>query len=292
VKLIERRVTEAARGKATEADLARAGRLERWTRELAKPRHLEAQAHENARVRRFLASFLAELGYTVSVQGRYGNVVALPREREAVTLVGAHFDSVPTTAGADDNASGVAVLLEVAAELAKRKPGGNVGFVAFNAEEDGMLGSADFVAEGLTELSLDVQGIHVLEMVGFATDAPGSQRIPLELPVRAPDTGNFLGLLANGRSRALLERTFERAAGVPDLGLVGLQTVLGIERFLPILLLSDHAPFWRAGLPALMWTDTSFLRNPHYHGPSDTPETLDYVFMARIAALVAGSVRD
>jgi hypothetical protein len=147
--------------------------------------------------------------------------------------------------------------------------------------EDGLLGSADFVAQGLRELRLGVAAIHVLEMVGFATDAPGSQRIPTGLPVRAPDQGNFLGLLANGRSHALLEGTLARAGeATPELGVVGLKTFLGIERLLPVLLLSDHAPFWRAGIPAMMWTDTAFFRNPNYHDPSDTPATLDYGFMA------------
>lgn len=287
MRVIERPAAPGSR-RPTDAERARAERLEAWTRALAEPRHFEAQAPENVRVGRELASFFERLGYTVEVQGPYRNVVALPRDREDLTLVGAHYDSVPQSPGADDNASGVAVLLEVAAEVAARGRRGNVGFVAFNAEEDGFLGSADFVASGTRALRLGVSGIHVLEMVGYATDAPGSQQRPRGLPVSAPDRGNFLGLLANGRSSRLLERALERAT--PDLGVVGLQTYLGIERLVPLLNLSDHVPFWRVGIPAMLWTDTSFLRNPNYHGASDTPGTLDYAFMARIAGLVTESV--
>jgi hypothetical protein len=278
-------------GPPTEEERARAARLEEWTRALAKPRHFREQADQNARVRSFIASFLGELGYSVTLQGRYENVVALPRDRRNLLLVGAHYDSVPQSAGADDNASGVAVLLAVASALARGGPPPGVGFVAFNAEEDGLLGSADFVASGRRELGLEVAGIHVLEMVGFSTNAPGSQRTPSGLFLRGPDRGNFLGLLSNGRSGPLLARAFEKgASATPDLPLVGLETRFGIERWLPVLLLSDHAPFWRAGIPALLWTDTAFFRNPHYHDGSDTPATLDYGFMDRIAALVTASV--
>jgi hypothetical protein len=287
MRVLERRATGPR--PTSEDARERASRLEGWTRRLAVPRNFRAQPRENARARRFLGDFFEDLGYSVEIQGPYRNVVALPPHRTDLTLVAAHYDSVPGSRGADDNASGVAVMLAVASDLAARGAP-NVGFVAFNAEEDGIAGSDEFVANGIRELGLTVAEVHVLEMVGFSTDEPGSQEAPLRL-LRVPDRGNFLGLLANGRSHALLDRAFERApVATPDLEVLGLKTYLGIERLLPVLLLSDHAPFWRASIPAMLWTDTSFFRNPHYHQMSDAPETLDYGFMERIATLVSASI--
>src|SRR4029077_375988 len=111
-----------------------------------------------------------------------------------VTLVGAHYDSVGGCPGADDNASAAVAMLGCARACAGEQ---HVAFVSFNREEDGLLGSQDFIQWLESARKLQVSRAHVLEMVGFASDEPGSQRIPGGLPVRIPDTGNFLGLLAN-----------------------------------------------------------------------------------------------
>src|SRR5579871_6875212 len=111
-------------------------RLRAWVTAIAKPRHFWAEASENRRVGDAIATELSRLGFEVLLQGRYRNVVALPRARTGpVTLVAAHFDTVPASPGADDNASGVAVLLECARAMRDHAPRGTVGFVAFNAEE-------------------------------------------------------------------------------------------------------------------------------------------------------------
>ncbi len=106
-----------------------------------------------------------------------------------------------------------------------------------------------------------------------------------------PDVGDFIGLLGNQGARDLVGRVKRlRAALTPGLPLVTLQTYLGVERWLPVLHRSDHSPFWRAGAPAVLWTDTAEFRNPHYHQPTDTPDTLDYGFMTEVTRLVLGSV--
>jgi Zn-dependent M28 family amino/carboxypeptidase len=177
------------------------------------------------------------------------------------------------------------VCLECA-RLLKENDIGSTLIVFFNREEDGLLGSRDFVAELGGESKWAVDEAHIFEMVGFCTRAPGSQRMPPGLPVKTPDVGNFLALLANRRSHAVAESVLALAASyVPECPVLALKVYLGMERFVGHLLRSDHAPFWEAGIPAAMWTDTAEFRNPHYHRASDTPETLDYDFLSQVVKL-------
>lgn len=208
---------------------------------------------------------------------------ALPTHpTDRLTWVGAHYDSVPETPGADDNASGVAVMLAAASSIRSS----SIGWVAFNREEEGMVGSADFVSRWKPR----VASAHILEMVGFRSRHPKSQRMPLGLPIKLRDTADFLGILANGNSNHELERVMKVAGSLPELPVLALETMFGVEKLMPVLLRSDHVPFWNAKLPALMWTDTSEFRNPHYHQASDRPDTLDYDFMADVARLLAASL--
>jgi Zn-dependent M28 family amino/carboxypeptidase len=195
------------------------------------------------------------------------------------------------TPGADDNASAVAAMLACAKVCATLHPRPAIGFVAFNREEDDLAGSKDFVAHFLPEAGFKVAAIHVLEMVGYASSEPGSQRVPERLPIRMPKVGDFLGLLANRHSSHEADEVLKTARSyLPDFPAMNLKVALGIERFFPVLARSDHAPFWEAGIPAVMWTDTSEFRNPHYHQASDTPETLDYTFLANVARLLCAHV--
>ena len=131
-----------------------------------------------------------------------------------------------------------------------------------------------------------VSRAHIFEMVGYARPEPGTQRVPEQLPIELPNTGDFLGLLGNGASSALLQEAVETARGVlPGFPVVGLEVRLGLEHLPPVLRRSDHVPFWGIDIPAVMWTDTSEFRNPHYHLESDTPDTLDYEFLQRVAQL-------
>lgn len=268
------------------------GELHSWVEEISVPRHFHFESNANRRVALWLVERLRGWGYEVSFHGEARNVVAVPPAlRGPATLVGAHYDSVPDCPGADDNASAVAALLAVAQACAAGGAFPPVAFVAFNREEDGLIGSTEFVRDTLPALPWQVSCAHILEMVGFALHEPGSQNIPDGLPIELPDTGDFLGLLANGKSARLLGEILAHARGaLPDFPVLGLEIPLGLESFLPVLQRSDHAPFWEKGIPAVMWTDTSEFRNPHYHQPSDTPDTLDYDFLRRVAQLLAHTV--
>jgi hypothetical protein len=295
------RVLSAAQARSLPTDRAltaalaniREAALRETVSALAYPRHAVVDAANNRRAAAWIAERLRGWGYDVRRQGEHGNIVALPSDCPPgpLRLVGVHYDTVPGTPGADDNGSAVAALLECARIAAEFAPQGPLCFVAFNREEDGLLGSADFVRQEVTAGNLRVREAHVLEMVGFCDHRPHSQRLPAEVPVRVRDSGDFLGLVANGRSHRALGGVLRAARSyVPELPVLGLQVYSGMEKRLPPLLRSDHAPFWAAGVPALMWTDTSEFRNPHYHQPSDLPETLDYAFLAAVTRLLVAQL--
>jgi Zn-dependent M28 family amino/carboxypeptidase len=206
--------------------------------------------------------------------------------RRAKILIGAHYDSIPGTPGADDNASGVAALIATARVIGPQE---GICYVAFDGEECGFVGSRALVA-GLGRNRLEQ--VHVLEMIGYVSKEPGSQSNPVPV-IQAPTVGDFLGLVGTYGSRQLLNRVLATADGhaVPVQGLFLPDVPLEmIERISHNLLRSDHAPFWRAGLSALMWTDTAEFRNPHYHWRTDTPETLDYEFLTGVTRLLVHAV--
>ncbi|MFM7169794.1 MAG: M28 family peptidase, partial [Cyanobium sp.] len=191
-------------------------------------------------------------------------------------LVGAHYDGPPQSPGADDNATGVAVLLELAHRWSTQPPHRPVWLVAFDQEEEGLTGSRALARQ----LRATGQALHLmvsLEMLGFTSS---SQRYPLDaMRWLYGSRGDFLALVANGRSLPLLPGLARR------LGRHVKTKVLPVPlrgRPLPDTRRSDHSPFWDQGYNALMATDTSFLRNPHYHQPSDTLATLNMPFLVRV----------
>lgn len=268
------------------------GILRAWVEWISIPRHRIANAEANEAVADWLAEEFGQWGYEVSFQGRFRNVIARPAVlADKVIVVGAHYDSVPTTPGADDNGSAVAAMLGCARMCSEFLPELPVVFAAFNGEEDGLLGSCDWVSEDLPAAGFQVECAHVLEMVGYASCQPGSQRVPPGLPISLPDRGDFIGLLTNrGGSAAMKDALQIIRTERPQLPTFGVEVLLGLERFFPVLHRSDHAPFWQAGIPSIMWTDTSEFRNPHYHAASDTPDTLDYDFLTQVTQSVAAVV--
>ena len=279
-------------------------RLEGAVRMLEGPRHPQAAPKALERAESLVADTLIGAGLEVERQpfefrrGMYNNVVGTLRGSEPDSpriLVGAHFDTVSSTPGADDNASGVAVLLEVARHAAGLDPRRTVEFVGFNLEEPQdfagtyRVGSSRF-AEGARRRKKRYAGALVLEMVGYTDRRSGSQRVPLLVFKRVPNSGTFLTAVGDGRSRRLL-RSFRRSTErhVPQLTLVTYRTLLR-GWALPLTRLSDNASFWDRGYPALMITDTAFLRNPHYHMPTDSADTLDYSFMAQVGRTVLAAV--
>lgn len=244
------------------------------------------------RSRRYIEKALSETGYEVTrdlyrVNGRdYYNVVARKagtRSSEKILVVGAHYDTAEGTPGADDNASGVAVLLELA-RLAYRSPSRmSLRFVAFTLEEPPYFRSAYMGsrvhARKAKERKDGLVGMVSLEMVGYYSDRRGSQGFPLPLMHWFyPAQGNFIAVAGNFRSRHLVRKVAGAllAEGQIPVEAVALPLVPGVG-------LSDNWSFWKEGYPALMVTDTAFFRNPHYHQLSDLPHTLNY---ERMAALV------
>ena len=264
--------------------------LREWVGAIAKPRHFNNEKESNLATAAWLMAEFRSFGYAVEQQGASTNIVASnPGADSPKILVAAHYDSVPNSPAADDNASAVAAMLGCAAALAQVSPHLPIMFAAFNREEDGFVGSSEFVAHFHPAIRFDC--VHILEMVGFASSAPGSQRLPTGLPIQLRSAGDFLGLLANEQSASAMHLILQLSrTSVPQLPVTGLQVVPGAERVFPVLARSDHVPFWRENIPAIMWTDTAEFRNPNYHQPTDTPDTLDYLFLHRVTKLLAACV--
>lgn len=203
-------------------------------------------------------------------------------ERGKVLEIGAHYDTVPGSPGADDNSSGVAAMLEIIRALSKKNFGKTLRFCFFAMEEDGLLGSRHHVRQ-LEERGEKIEGIIVLEMIGYTSGEPDSQKSPARIPLlfSPPRVGNFISVIGNFRS-ARLGSMFEDAADgyVPDLEYFSVKRLGGMFKDAGR---SDHSPYWDAGMRGLMLTDTANFRNPHYHRPTDTAETLDFGFLARVA---------
>jgi Zn-dependent M28 family amino/carboxypeptidase len=182
-------------------------------------------------------------------------------------------------------------MLACAEAIARLKADAPICFVAFNCEETGYEGSRNFVEEYLPSAGYKVRHAHILEMLGYSSDAPGSQKVPTALPIELPDAGNFLGLLSDQRSGKIMDNVLgEAGTGFPGFPVLGLEVPLGMEKCLPVLARSDHVPFWERQIPAVMWTDTAEFRNPNYHKPSDTPDTLNYGFLRKATELLVSTV--
>jgi Zn-dependent M28 family amino/carboxypeptidase len=208
-------------------------------------------------------------------------------------VLGAHYDSVIGTPGADDNASGIAAVLELARLLKDQPNRRTIHFVAFTHEEPPYfytrhMGSRHYAQE-LKEQNVTVHAMFSLEMLGYAGERmPQSYPFPLLRQLGGyPRYGNYLALVGNLRSRHLLARVKK---------LMRTHCSVGVESlcapgFLPPVFLSDHASFWRHGYPALLVTDTAFLRNPHYHLGSDMADTLNYGFLADVVCGLTRTIR-
>lgn len=244
-----------------------------------------------ARAAAYIEATFAQAGLAVSEQ-RYvfagrpvANLLADPPGRQAKSyyVVGAHYDSVSATPGADDNASAVAVLLELGRRLPDLGLAAPVRLVAFTMEESPAFmtrdqGSRVFL-RAARRAGDKIAGAIVLEMVGYTCPR---QHYPLALRWAGyPPRGDFIGVVGNRRSRAFGRAVLKGFGGNPSLPVESLFVPFD-GWVLPATRLSDHAAFWDARVPALMVTDTAFFRNPNYHLPSDTVDTLDFRFMAEL----------
>ena len=205
-------------------------------------------------------------------------------------LVGAHYDSVAGTVGADDNASAIAVQLEVARNIKtlfdQKEHDLAVRFVSFALEEPPTyatqyMGSRVYAKKARREQE-KIDGMICLEMVGYTCYKPGCQKylFPLRF-LGYPKEGNFIGIVSNFKSGGFAKDLLNSFEENSELPVVKLKVPFN-GWILPSVRLSDHASFWDQGYKAVMVTDSAFLRNPHYHLPSDTMEKLDYEFMAEL----------
>ena len=220
--------------------------------------------------------------------------------RESRVLVLAHYDTVSVSPGADDNASGVAVMLEAARVLRRAKLGSTIQFAAVCLEEQAVEGdSSSPITRGSRALAAhardqawQIDAAIVLESVAFAA-AGAAQTSPAGLPVALPETGDFIAVVGNEDSRQLVEAYTRAVAGHRRIGLPVVPLVVpGNGEVLPDTRRSDNAPFWDEGYPAIMLTDTANFRNPNYHKPTDTIETLNFAFAADVCRSVVGLVAD
>lgn len=247
----------------------------------------------NASARVLVSDTLTDLGYAVDTitlgpddDVAHDLVAEWPGTTHAdeVILVGAHYDAFYS--GADDNSSGVAAMLELARVARRHRFARTIRFVAFDLEERGSAGSTRYVAAGHAD---DVAAAIVLETIGFASDAPGSQDDTTGVPM--PDVGDFLLVVANERSAWIAQQLLAMQA---PLELVRLLAVIGGGDgnfpLTAVLMRSDHAPFWLDGIPAIMLTDTANFRNPAYHEVEDTPDRLDPAFLAGATRAAAASM--
>ncbi len=247
--------------------------------------------------RDYISAELQRYGYTaqrqdyvvdgVTVSNVYAVKAGAARASEVV-VVGGHYDTVPSTFGADDNASGTAAMLELARALAREKLPRTVHFVAFVNEEPPyfrteQMGSYHYAAK-LKKEGVDVVAMYSLECMSYFKRERGSQQYPFPFSHFYPDTGDFIAFVGNVASRGLVTRSlkiFRASARFPSEGAAVPGWVPGID-------LSDHRNFWEHGFPGLMVTDTAMFRNPHYHMPTDTPQNVSF---SGLAAVTLGMVQ-
>src|SRR5436190_4400340 len=224
--------------------------------------------------------------YEVEGQACDNIEVEIRGDRPEIVIIGAHYDSVFGSPGANDNGSGVAALLALARRFAGKQRGSTLRFVAFANEEPYFFQSekmGSFVyAKRCKERGDQISAMISLETIGYFSDAPNSQTYP-SWGIRAfyPTTGNFIGFVGNVRSRSLLRRAigvFRKQAKLPSEG-------AALPSFIPGVGWSDQWAFWQYGYPGIMITDTAPFRYPHYHEATDTPDKLDY---DRFALVVSG----
>ncbi len=264
-------------------------RLESHLQEIARERDPYLATEGHFYVQQYIRHQLEQWGtveiyeFKINVRTHQNLILHLPGKGSDVTkppiVVGAHYDGVPGTPGADDNATGVAALLELARSLTAQPAHYPVRLIAFDLEEYGMLGSTDY-AEAVFQDRQPIRLMLSLEMLGYCSHEPDSQQYPTGLKYIYPDRGNYIALIGNLATipDMLHFQRWMKQAGVPSQWL----PVGNKGQLVQVTRLSDHAPFWDRGYRGIMITDTAFMRNPHYHKPSDRIETLDLDFFTMV----------
>ncbi len=250
----------------------------------------------------YILACLKAMGYRpalqdYSYQGRiFSNITAsLPGKThpEEVVVIGAHFDTVIGSPGADDNASGVATLLEMCRLLKNAAPERTLEMVFFTLEEPPLfrseyMGSLVYARAAKKEKKKIIAMLS-LEMLGYYSDQHGKQSFPAPLMnLLYPSTPNFIAVVGDLSSRSLAQRVTSSLRQKQGIMVESLSTF----SFLPGIDFSDHRSFWKMGYPAVMITDTAFYRNPNYHTEEDKPETLDFPRMSRLLEALVATAQD
>src|SRR4051794_9121502 len=246
--------------------------------------HLEAAA---AYIRHYLESLdyqVVEEDYTV--QGKTVRNIFVNAEGstkgQGIVVIGAHYDTVPGSPGADDNGSGVAAVLELARILKNESPTRPIMLAFFPNEEPPYFQTADMgsvhLAHSLEQKFQKVTAMISVESIGYYSDQPHSRRYPAGIASFYPDAGNFIAFVGDLHSRALLQTAIAEFRGSTHFPSEG----ASLPAWMKGVGWSDHWAFWQGGFPAIMVTDTALFRNPNYHTPGDTADKLDYDRMARV----------
>lgn len=242
----------------------------------------QAQGHE-----------VRTLGFEVEGHTVANLEIEFPGRTPELVVIGAHYDTCMGNPGADDNASGVAALLELSRTLAGGDFDRTIRLVAFVNEEPPYFRDPDAMgsrvyARALREAGHEVAAMISLESIGYFRDEPGSQHYPAIVAPLYPDTGNFIAVVGKNSSRPLVRRlvaSLEAHGNVPVESIAAPASITGIDW-------SDHASFWAEGwTQAVMITDTATFRNPHYHQMTDTPDTLDYDRLAELTEALDPTIR-
>ena len=248
----------------------------------------------------YIEKVLRDLGYKVTrqefkVEGRAVRnieveLVGTSRPKEVV-IIGAHYDSVLGSPGANDNASGVAAVLEIARLIAREKLSRTIRIVAFVNEEPPFFQTEDMgsrvYASRLRKHKEQIVAMLAIETIGYYSDVEGSQHYPFPFSFFYPNTANFIAFVSNISSRHLVRRvieTFRKHTAFPSEGLAAPSFLTGIDW-------SDHWSFWKEGYPAIMVTDTALFRYKHYHTQEDTSDKIDYPSTARVVTGIAQVLR-
>ena len=279
-------------------------RLRAHVQAIASEEHNTATPRQLEQAARHIETTLAGYGYRLrrqeyaagdqkvrNIEVSVSNTAAGKRP-ERIFIIGAHYDSARGAPGANDNGSGTAALLELARLLKTMRPslGTEIKFVFFVNEEPPWFGGEKMGsmqhARELQRAGHKVAGALILETVGWYSDKPGSQKLPPGLENQYPSTGNFIAFVGTLESSALVRQAlgaFKAQSDFPAEGLAAPAHVMGVT-------LSDHTSYNHHGYPALMITDTAFMRYPYYHTAQDTPDKLDYASMARVVQGLARTI--
>ena len=289
---------------ATQVD---SNNLKNWITWLEGPRNYTVDEPRMEMVKDSISKVFSSLGYTSNTvnftSGSFNGENIIGQQNgvfgdNKTIIFDAHFDAVPVSPGADDNASGIAAVLEAARILKQVEFAHQIEAIAFDLEENGLLGSRNYAANITT--GKQIEGVVNFEMIGYFSTQPNSQNLPTGFGTLFPtqtasiiadsSRGNFITNVYNNTSSGLGSTFIQSASNcVPNLKVVGLE-VPGNGSLAPDLRRSDHAPFWDKNIPALMLTDGADFRNQNYHTANDKKGTLNFGFMTEVVAASVATI--